>query len=216
MGLGRSCRRVAILKSLCEIKPEDCTSFLILEIGCGTGKFSEKISEWGTTFIGLDISFELVRIAKEKGRGMFVVGDTEFLPFKEKSFNDVIGISILHHVDVDKSLKEIGRVLKNNGRIVFTEPNMMNPQILIQKNFGFIKKRMGETPHETAFFRWKIARKFVMNGFKNVLTKPFDFLHPKTPSFLVPFVEAFGNVVEKIPFVKEIAGSLIICATKSE
>ena len=40
---------------------------------------------------------------------------------------------------MDKSVSEIYRVLKPGGAIFFTEPNMMNPQIAIQKNISYIK-----------------------------------------------------------------------------
>ena len=51
-------------------------------------------------------------------------------------------------------------------------------------------------------------------GFKNVVIFPYDFLHPIVPGFFIPAVNAIGKVIEKIPVIKEIAGSVIIYGKK--
>ena len=71
-------------------------------------------------------------------------------------FDAVVGSSVLHHLDVAQALRECFRVLKPEGVICFTEPNMLNPQIALQKNISFLKKRLGDSPDETTFFRWQI------------------------------------------------------------
>ena len=96
--------------------------------------------------------------------------------------------------------------------MIFTEPNMLNPQIFIQKNVPFIKKLMGDTPEETAFFKWKLSRELRESEFTDIRILPFDFLHPWTPGFLINGVDAAGKLFEKIPIIKEIAGSLLIKA----
>ena len=98
--------------------------------------------------------------------------------------------------------------------MVFAEPNMINPQILIQKNIPFIKKWLGDSPDESAIVRWKFAALLKDKGFVNVKIFPYDFLHPVVPGFLVSTVNAIGMVIEKIPVLKEIAGSVIIVAER--
>jgi hypothetical protein len=49
-------------------------------------------------------------------------------------------------------------------------------------------------------------------GFTDISIVPFDFLHPWTPPLMIPVVNMIGRIAEKIPLVKEIAGSLIINA----
>jgi hypothetical protein len=91
---------------------------------------------------------------------------------------------------------------------------MMNPQLLIQKNVKPIKKIriLGETLDETAFFRWRLSHDLKRVGFTDISIVPFDFLHPWTPPFVIPVVNKIGTLAEKIPLIKEIAGSLIINA----
>ncbi|HQV00102.1 MAG TPA: class I SAM-dependent methyltransferase, partial [Bacteroidia bacterium] len=126
----------------------------------------------------------------------------------------VFGSSVLHHLEFEASLNEIYRVLKPGGRMVFAEPNMLNPQIFIQKNVPFIKTWLGDSPDETAIVRWQFANLLKTHGFKNVEIFPYDFLHPIVPKPLINVVNGIGKFIEKVPVLKEIAGSVIIYAEK--
>ena len=136
------------------------------------------------------------------------------MPFAEGVFDSVVGSSILHHVDMGAALKEIHRVLKPGGRLAFAEPNMLNPQVMLQKNIPALKRLLGDTPDETAFFRGPLAHTLRKNGFTEVKVEPFDFLHPATPALLIPLLQRVGPFLERMPFCREIAGSLITSATR--
>ncbi|MFH1353368.1 MAG: class I SAM-dependent methyltransferase [bacterium] len=187
----------------------------ILEIGCGTGVFTEGISLTGAEITAIDISADLIEKSRErvkKSNVSFCVEDAEDMTFPDGSFDSVIGSSILHHLDVKYALPEIKRVLKKGGKVVFSEPNMMNPQIFIQKNFKPLKRLLGDSPGENAFFKWQIHSIFLKCGFKSVRVKPFDFVHPWLPAAVINFAEKLGFVAEHIPVVREISGSLLIYA----
>ncbi len=211
-GKVRANRRAQILVDVGKIT----NTSKVLEIGCGTGLFTRKIIEISKcNIIAIDISADLLKIAKEKISTVdFRHGDAMNLDFPENTFDVVYGSSVLHHLDMERAYKEFFRVLKPGGRIVFAEPNMLNPQILIQKNIPFIKKMMGDSPDETAIVRWKTTKQLKSIGYSNVTIFPYDFLHPIVPGFLTSFVQAIGMVVEKIPVLKEVAGSVIIYAEK--
>src|SRR5438477_12697061 len=106
------------------------------------------------------------------------------------------------------------RVLKPDGTIYFTEPNMLNPQIAIQKNVPWIKRTLGDSPDETAFFRWPLRRVLEQMGYREIRIAAFDFLHPKTPVPLINHVNQLGRFLEKMPVISEFAGSLYIRAFK--
>jgi hypothetical protein len=91
---------------------------------------------------------------------------------------------------------------------------MLNPQIAIQKNIPWIKRKLGDSPDETAFFRWPLWRLLERTGYRDVRIDPFDFLHPKTPAALIDHVKAVGRFLEKVPVISEFAGSLYIRAIK--
>lgn len=195
------------------------TGTKVLEIGCGTGEFTKRIARTGADITAVDISPDLLEIAKKTTpylNVLFYLQNVENMDFGDGSFDVVIGSSILHHLDLNRAIKEVYRVLKKGGGIVFTEPNMLNPQIWLERNIPIIRKFKKNSPDETAFIRWMLKKEFINLGFKNVSIRPFDFLHPSTPDGFVPFISNIGNLVEKIPLVKEIAGSLIICASKEK
>ena len=189
-----------------------------LEIGCGTGLFTAKLAESGADLAALDISPELLALARGKSQGIsnlnLLMADAEHLPFPNRHFDVVVGSSILHHLPVRPCLAEMLRVLRPGGRLAFAEPNMMNPQVMIQKNVPVIKKWLGDVPDETAFFRWSLANVLRRTGFVDVAIDTFDFLHPSTPRLLTPWVRWVGARLERTPVLREFAGSLIITAKR--
>jgi 2-polyprenyl-3-methyl-5-hydroxy-6-metoxy-1,4-benzoquinol methylase len=208
----RAERRANYFLSLSGMNPQS----KVLEIGCGTGLFTEKVSKSGAHITATDLSEDLLAVARKKNIPNCLVeeADAHHLKYADASFDIVFGSSILHHLDMDIALKEVWRVLKPGGKMVFAEPNMLNPQILVQKNVPFIKKWLGDSPDETAIIRWKLTSQLKKLGFKNCNIFPYDFLHPYTPSPLIGLVKGIGAIVEKTPLLREIAGSVIIYAEK--
>ena len=189
-----------------------------LELGCGTGVFTAKFSHRGLQLVATDISSDLLRVAQERVQTLedvsLVLADVETLPFPDRTFDALIGSSILHHLPMPSSLHEMYRILRHGGTMAFAEPNMFNPQILVQKNIPWVKRWLGDTPDETAFVRWQFARMLHQVGFEQVQVAPHDFLHPRTPSAIVPVVQRLGHVLERLPLLREIAGSLLITARR--
>jgi ubiquinone/menaquinone biosynthesis C-methylase UbiE len=204
-------RRVAMLTET--LKP----GHLVLEIGCGTGYFTVEILKSGSEVKAIDISPELLALARKElagARVTFHEEDAHNLSFPDDYFDRIIGSSVLHHLDIQKALSEIFRVLKPGGRIAFTEPNMANPQIALQKNIPWLKRKLGDSPDETAFFRFEIQKLVKKNGFRQICVKPFDFLHPAIPVRWIAGVSALGSFLEKTPLIREFAGSLFITGVK--
>jgi ubiquinone/menaquinone biosynthesis C-methylase UbiE len=204
-------RRVEMLSSV--VKEGD----QVLELGCGTGYFTRELVKLNIQVTAIDISPELSEEAKKAipdGNVFFQIQNAYQMDFKDHTFDAVIGSSVLHHLEIDKAMAEIYRVLKPGGFLAFTEPNMMNPQIALQKNIPWLKRKLGDSPDETAFFRWKIRTLLNSTGFRRIEVMPFDFLHPAIPPSLIKTVSAMGKIIEKTPLFKEIAGSLFIKAVK--
>ncbi|NDJ76527.1 MAG: methyltransferase domain-containing protein [Chloroflexi bacterium] len=190
----------------------------VLEIGCGTGLFSRYLSETGAKMVVSDLSWDLIDQVETGDNTVIrlVLSDAERLPFPSGVFDAVVGSSILHHLAPEVALAEGFRVLCPGGSIAFAEPNMLNPQIAIQKNIPPIKRWLGDSPDERAFFRWQAVRLLQSAGFEQVSATPHDFLHPLTPTRLILLVKAVGRLFEKLPLVREIAGSLIIVGRKPD
>lgn len=190
----------------------------VLEIGCGTGLFTKELAGTDNTIVAIDISVALIVKAKERISATnvhFVVGNAYKTAFKPETFDFIVGSSSLHHLDVDIALKEFFRILKTGGGIMFTEPNMMNPQVALMKNVPFIKRWAGDSPDETAFFRWNIARKLRNFGFVDVSVEPFDFMHPRIPASLLNVADRLTAFFEKVYIINELAGSLVVQGRKN-
>jgi 2-polyprenyl-3-methyl-5-hydroxy-6-metoxy-1,4-benzoquinol methylase len=211
-GLERAQRRTELLIERAFIKP----GMKVLEFGCGTGMFSRRLAEAGAILTAIDLSPDLIAEAQKEPNPniTYQIGDIEALPFSDAAFDAVIGSSVLHHVQVEKALKNAFRVLKPGSMIAFAEPNMLNPQIAVQKNIPYIKRKMGDSPDETAFFRWPMARLLKNLGFIDIVVDPYDFLHPAVPRKFIPVAKKLTYILESIPLIREIAGSIIISARK--
>lgn len=210
-GRSRWRRRVQMLTS--HLRPE----MKVLELGCGTAYFTRELARTGASITAIDISPDLLAEARlncSAANVNFEKQNAYALSYANDSFDSVVGSSVLHHLEIDKALKEISRVLRPGGSLFFTEPNMVNPQIAVQKNVPAIKKRLGDSPDETAFFRWPLHKRLKQAGFREIQIEPFDFLHPKTPARWIAGIEKMGRLCEKIPGLREIAGSLYIRAVK--
>jgi SAM-dependent methyltransferase len=189
----------------------------VLELGCGTAYLTRDLARTGATITAIDISPELLEVARQQcpaSNVRFEIQNAYALTYPAKSFHAVVGSSVLHHLVIDQALRQIYHVLRPGGTIYFTEPNMLNPQIAIQKNVPALKRRLGDSPDETAFIRWPLHGLLKSSGFRDIQITPFDFLHPQIPPPFIPAGQAIGNFLEKIPLLSEIAGSLYIRAVK--
>jgi SAM-dependent methyltransferase len=189
----------------------------VLELGCGTGTFTRELARSGADIIAIDVSPEPLEIARANYSAPNVHYQTEnayALSYPDVAFDSVVGSSVLHHLEVEEALRNIYRVLKPGGTIFFTEPNMLNPQIAVQKNVPWIKRKLGDSPDETAFFRWRLRCLLEQTGYRDVRIDPFDFLHPQTPVRLINRVNTLGRFLESVPVISEFAGSLYIRGAK--
>jgi ubiquinone/menaquinone biosynthesis C-methylase UbiE len=189
----------------------------ILDVGCGTAAYTRPLAR-GTkaTVVGVDIAPAVLRYALEGASSnlAFAAADVSCLPFVANCFNAVVGNAVLHHLPLEQTVPELLRVLKPGGRLCFAEPNFLNPQVFLERKLPWLRRRLENSPDETAFVRWSLRRRLQTLGMEAVTIRPFDFLYPLTPTKLIPLVEEVGRTLEQIPVVREIAGSLLIRARK--
>src|SRR5262245_48327270 len=206
----RAERRAALIAKGAGLQP----GVRALEIGSGTGMFTEMFARTGAQIVGVDISEALL----EKARARHLPADQ--VQFVAKRFEDcavdgpfdaVLGSSVLHHLDIEPALAKICQLLKPGGRLSFAEPNMLNPQVFLERKLAFIRPLFWYvSPDETAFRRWSLRALLETIGFHEVYCQPFDWLHPAVPPPLIPAVCHVGCWMEKTPGLREFAGSLLI------
>ena len=188
-----------------------------LEVGCGAGLFTEKFARSGSHLVAVDISPDLLALARARGlnpeRVRFVHRRFEECDV-EGPFDAVIGSSVLHHLELDEALTRILELLRPGGWLSFAEPNLLNPQVYLERRFRRWFPYV--SPDETAFTRSVLSKDLESAGFEAIDIQPFDWLHPSTPSACIRLVDSLGRAVERVPGVREFAGSLAIRARKPE
>jgi SAM-dependent methyltransferase len=107
----------------------DLQGKMVLDFGCGEGWSTLAYAKGGARVHSFDISLEsvrnLVHDAATAGMGQHIypaVMAAESLGYPANTFDLVLGVSILHHVDLELVGPEIVRVLKPSGRALFIEP----------------------------------------------------------------------------------------------
>ena len=101
----------------------------ILEIGCSRGRDAISYTKYSSFYCGIDISDEAINKAMnlKLKNSEFLCVDGHKIPKEDEEFDCVIVNSLLHHLDLSKSFKEINRVLKSGGYLIFKEPLGINP-----------------------------------------------------------------------------------------
>jgi 2-polyprenyl-3-methyl-5-hydroxy-6-metoxy-1,4-benzoquinol methylase len=210
-GRARAKRRAGLIACGARLGP----NLRVLEIGCGTGMFTEMFAQTGCSIVAVDISASLLKQAETRG---LPKANVRFLRKRfedcdvDGPFDAAIGSSILHHLELNDALPKIHDVLKPGGIISFAEPNMLNPQVFAERKFRRLFPHV--SPDETAFVRWTLKRTLRKAGFRDIAIVPFDWLHPCVPRQLIGLVSAIERVVERAPLLREFSGSLHIRAAR--
>ena len=134
--------------------------------------------------------------------------DPELAEWALEGFDAIVGSSVLHHLELESALASVTRLLRPGGWIGFAEPNLLNPQVFLERNarglFPYVSK------DEWTIIRWSMSKRLADAGFDEVENTPFDWLHPSTPAFLIPGVLRVGTMLESLPGLREFAGSVLI------
>jgi len=196
----------------------------VLDLGTGTGRFAFSLSDTAESVVGVDISKKMINIAISKIEREkyvdFLVMDGRYVGIKDDYFDVVVSIGTFEYVKNFQSfLREIRRVLRPNGELIFTCHNVISLHLT-----KFIRKK-------TRYFYPArhsindIKRQLQLGGFRLVdYYSTFYF-----PGFMVwdiyeilssdflryYFIKAvvFLNVLlSRIKFIKRFGGQLIVYA----
>ena len=104
----------------------------VLDLGCGNGRHSAYLEIKGFEVICADISWGMLKVAERRFKGERVQCDAVYLPFRDGSFSTVLYLATLHHIPSRelrlKSLKEVRRVLKNDGEAIISVWALFQPR----------------------------------------------------------------------------------------
>lgn len=123
----------------------------ILDFGCGNGRLLEIIGEKKINYIGVDVSRNLIDIAKSEhpGYNFLKIASSGSLAFSTGYFNVVYSIAVFHHIPSRKLRREIAkelcRVMVPGGRIIITVWNLWQPKYIKNIFFNWIGKVAGKS-----------------------------------------------------------------------
>ena len=152
----------------------------VLDLGCGKGGATLDALRRGAYVTAVDISPKSIEVVKEEARKAGTDGalsayvmDAQSLDLEDHAFDVVIGNGILHHLPfLEESLREIQRVLKEDGHAVFVEPLGINPLLNLYRLLTPSMRTKDEQP-----FRMKEIR-LIKNVFPKAEFVFFDFTTP--------------------------------------
>ena len=155
----------------------------LLDVGCGTGEFALKLKKHkkDVSIFGIDISTDMINIAKAKAKFNgnsdidFRVGDVDHMPYSDNYFDCITCAHSFHHYPHKKrAMREMFRVLKNNGKIMIIDG--CKDKLLGKFIFDFvIKKHEVEVHHlHSNQFRRLLAGA----GFNNIIQTTFNPMIP--------------------------------------
>ncbi len=102
----------------------------LLDVGCGTGHWSRFFASLGFAVIGVDISREMIHVARSRPAPgcVFQLADACALPFEEGSFDVVAAMAVLAFVsDIPSMLNEMFRCAKRGGSVLIGALNRLAP-----------------------------------------------------------------------------------------
>jgi SAM-dependent methyltransferase len=112
---------------------------LILDVGCGIGRYVEVAAKFGANAIGVDLSYSIDCAYKNLGflkNVQFVQADIFRLPFKEGVFDFVFSFGVLHHTsNCKEAFKRLAPLLKKGGNISIFVYSSYNKAIVYSSAF---------------------------------------------------------------------------------
>ncbi|MFO0956201.1 MAG: class I SAM-dependent methyltransferase [Isosphaeraceae bacterium] len=96
---------------------------VVLDLGCGKGRFGRHLRDRGARVVGLDVAFGMLDGGDGPAR---VQGSALSLPFRDAAFDVVLAVEMIQHLPprgLERVLAEIGRVLKPEGHLAVIDRN---------------------------------------------------------------------------------------------
>jgi len=198
---------------------------IMIDIGTGTGRFAAEFSRRRYYVIGLDISKNMILLAKNRLRNMsvsqytdFVLADIEYMPFRQDIFDLAVCIHVLRHFRRHaKALKEVKRILKKRGKAVIDIPNAQHEKLL-----RFFTKKIDNRPVYDAGLTFReLSHLLSKVGFslkeirttKNVPLSAFLLKRIQMKTF-AKIIENIEYALSKLSLNKWFAGNFVLSCIK--
>ena len=196
----------------------------VIDLGCGTGAFTQRLKKLDLAMMGMDISTESIIKAKKNILDVnFLVGDIEKTGLKDNSFDIIIYSGVLHHFpDFSEVLNEGFRILKSGGRMFSYDTNLDNPIMALYRHpKSPFYSRKGLTSNERLFTRRKIEIKVKKAGFEKIKVRavsgiPYKSVELKAVNKFLFLYNLWETLFEHLSVSKKFGSFLLCCSEKAK
>jgi SAM-dependent methyltransferase len=161
---------------------------LIVDAGCGVGKWPIYLRRQGYRVVGVDISHEACTIGRENDPGLGIAqADVRFTPLKSASVDAVVSLGVVEHDEAgpDAALREARRIIKPGGLLVLAVPyNNLWRKLIANQLLDYVtRKRIRATMslgfNEYRFDKRELRAMLRRTGFEPLQAYPNDLKPPK-------------------------------------
>jgi dolichol-phosphate mannosyltransferase len=190
----------------------------ILELGAGSGLWTEHLTavlrgENPITAAAFNADLADQAAARAlRNTQVALLDDLRSLP--SEHFDYVVGTAILCHDRYAENLRQIHRVLRPGGQLLFFEANFWNPQVLAKSLIPAVGRWAGNAHCQVGMRKFKLMKTASHQGFTDIEIVPYDIVHARTPPRLIPALQETAFVLEHVPGIREVCGTLYIWASK--
>ncbi len=126
--------------------PQDVKDKMVLDVGCGMGRFADVVSRWGGIVVAIDLSHAVEAAYVNIGfrdNVCILQADLFQVPFREKSFDIIYSIGVLHHTpDCEAAFRQLPRLLRPGGTIAIWVYGMVGPWVKISDCYRKVSVQM--------------------------------------------------------------------------
>jgi SAM-dependent methyltransferase len=178
---------------------------LIVDAGCGTAKWPIYLRRAGYRTLGVEISHDACRFARQNDRTLPLIGaDTRRMPLKTACADAVLSLGVVEHDEAGplENLRELRRILKPGRLLVLAVPfNNLFRRLLVNHLQRYVTWRRRRQKMSLGFAEYRFTKREVrrflrQSGFEPIAAYPNDLRPPKVMGLWVDYDNLFAN-----PFV---------------
>jgi SAM-dependent methyltransferase len=196
-----------------------------IDLGCGTGAFTRRLSQLGLDLVGMDISPAAVSFAQSRATSeRFVCGDITATGLPTGSQDIILYSGVLHHfptaTDRAQVLAEGYRLLAPGGRLFAFDPNQHSPSMFLYRDpRSPLFSEAGKTENEVLLARLQLQGELRRTGFADVRVEgvsgiSFDYVESKAARVILPLYNIYEQMIRYSPLERYLGTFLISVARK--
>lgn len=198
----------------------------ICDFGCGSGEMACRLGRIGFSVTGLDVSPELIEVARHRARldGVedrvnFVVADGGARDLSVGKFDAVLAMSVLHHLPLEDGLATLESLLLPGGRVAIHEPVAYSKGLQWLRDRTPVRKDISPDERQlSAAEILRIQERFEVEDIRHfhLFARLSRVFPPTLWSWIAPGVFGLDSVLLGLPWFRKLAGIVVIQAKKRE